>query len=312
MAEITLLQFDNDGDPVYFDTEYTAVGRTGKGISAPLIVETTELGRGYLKDTREVDDSDDLEIAINYLGRLLGIRMADEYRVFEHDMRIGLLSLDVACGDYNFTDMRTVSGVAWRRYSEDGISRPKWMLRWVELTRQRAYPELEDNVEFICSCDQDCLDALLLPLRIVLTLCSDGMLYSQFEEAYLSMLLFDYIIGQTDRTLDNYGLIHDTNFTFYTLAPLFDNATLSKPYLADGLCSINGMILEREHVLQALIDLKPRRVLSLITKMRNNLNNGFDRFISVITAICENPIQKDRLKSNVVKAYDRLCSLIIS
>ena len=309
MDKIRLNKYTDDGVPVSFDTDLIVIGRAGKGISAPLIVETTGFGRGYLKDTREVDDSDDLEIAINYLGRLLGICMADEYRVLDHGMGVGLLSLDVANGEDIFTDMRKVSAAAWYSYSDTRRPMPEWALRWVETAKHRAYPQLEDNAEIRCTCDRDCHDALLLPLRIVLSLCSDDELYRRFEEEYLAMLVFDYIIGQTDRTLDNYGLIHSADFTSYSLAPLFDNATLAKPYLVDGLCSVNGMILERERILRTLMELKPCKVLPIISGMRKNLGSKLDSFCAVTKDICGDVCQRNRLITNVTNAYDCFCGL---
>lgn len=222
----------------------------GKGISRPRHAALSGGRAGYFKNTDQIDRSDDLEIVINYLGRLLGVEMAEEYRVFGPDgAPIGLFSRDAAANGGRFVEARSLVQSLRERLRPEQLAHEAWIAQWIALSRRPAFPDLPDNYEYRGETPQDCLSALLLPLRVLKALGYAPE--ERFLQAYLRMICFDLCIGQTDRTLDNFGILAYDDGSC-ALAPLFDNATLEKPYLPSNLYSLCGVVLDRALVAETV------------------------------------------------------------
>ena len=111
-----MANISQDGGAFLEPVSLKVLGRTKDGISRPRIVRLLDGRKGFWKDSSPFDESDDAEIVIQYLGRRMGIEMAQEYRIFDKELiKDGLLSLDAARkpGEH-FIEMRTLQSRAGR------------------------------------------------------------------------------------------------------------------------------------------------------------------------------------------------------
>lgn len=232
-----------------------SVGRTDRGLSCPEIVVDDSGRRGFRKDTRAMDDSDDAEIVVNLWGRLIGLPMAEEYRVFDRDLRKdSLLSMDVASPGWAFRELRRIREDVEETVRTGRIAAEPWMDQWRRVCLTRAFPEIAGNVENVCESEEDYRIAIEIPLYIMDCVFPDcGEARQRFRRQYFQMILFDLFIGQTDRTMHNYGLLTRAGGDSFRLAPLFDNATLSKPYLPENIYSLNGAAADKKRLLGVLL-----------------------------------------------------------
>ncbi len=236
-------------------TSLRTVGAAGQGISRPAIVVTNDGLRGFRKDSRAIDDSDDTEIVLNLWGRYVGVPMAQEFRVFDRELnRDSLLSLDVAPPGWRFCEMRRIRESIEERVKAGELSMSDWMIQWRNICLTRAFPDVEGNVENVCESEADYRITIEIPIRMAecyFAGCPED--YEPFRRDYFRMVMFDLFIGQTDRTLHNYGILIRGESEAFRLAPLFDNATLAKPYLPDNIYALNGAAADRTKLLNMLL-----------------------------------------------------------
>lgn len=232
-----------------------SVGQADRGISRPEIVVTDQGLRGFRKDSRTMDGSDDPEIVVNLWGRCLGLPMAQEYRVFDRNLqKDSLLSMDVAAPGWTFREMRRIREAVEEQVRTGWLAAADWMMRWRQVCLTRAFPEIEGNVENICGSEEDYRITIEVPLLMAACVfpdCADDL--ETFRRDYFRMIMFDLFIGQTDRTLHNYGVLIRGDKEAFRLAPLFDNATLTKPYLPENIYTLNGAAADRARLLKILI-----------------------------------------------------------
>ena len=258
-----LAQIQNDGEIAIRLENFQPIGTAKNGISKPQIVRLNDGRVGFRKNSSAFDDSDDAEIVINYLGRCLGVSMAEEYRVFDRDMKKdSLLSIGVVQGqDETFFEMFEILIRIGDAVKEGKLPLLPWMNTWAQIIQNLAYPGV--GSEYACRSVEDCRLAIELPLHLMALFSPDNACLAQFRTQYFRMILFDLFIGQKDRTPRNYGIILDTS-GIYRLAPLFDNANLTKPYMPDNIFSLNFVALDRQQLLQTLLQDHAEEILPLI------------------------------------------------
>ncbi len=97
------------------------------------------------------------------------------------------------------------------------------------------------------------------------------------EKSYVTMVLFDILVGQADRTPSNYGVIINNGQRTMRLSPLFDNATLAKPYITNEMMSLNGVLLSRKIMAEVVFSVFGESAVecckSIIGKRKNILND---------------------------------------
>lgn len=263
-----LLSYDIRGKVRIQNTVLKEMRVSRKGITAPGIVMAGER-RGYRKDSTMYDEGDDLEMVINSLGNYLGIPMAEEYRVLNPDFTANsLLSMDT--GETSggvFCDMMEIAAKAADLVKEEKRSFEQWMRDWGIAIQRRAYPDVENSFEYLCEDRQTYLLGIELPLHVLE--CMKGMLVFDPEELYrryFEMILFDLLTGHKDRSMENYGLIikKEKNCHF---APLFDNATMVKPYFRKEIYALNSLIMDRETLFDILTSDYAKYTLPFIEKI---------------------------------------------
>lgn len=279
------------------------IGQSSTGITRPKIVLINDKTKGFMKDSSNVDDSDDLEMITNYLGNLFGLPMAKEYRVFDKELKKeALLSISVTQKETEkFVEFFDVMMKAVERVKNGEVPMQEWMNDWIKLNSQLAYPDVPESHEFYCTDDKDVDVAIQLPLYVLET-ChpSEKKELDEFTKNYFSMLIFDIFIGQTDRNMTNYGVIYNGNT--YSFAPLFDNSTLAKPYLPDKLYSLNKVLIDREELLTRLVSNYSEYVIDLIHTITNLYDENKSKIFEMIDMWIDNH-NKELIKRNIETAY---------
>lgn len=250
-----ILSVTDNGDMVCAPATVTVLKDVGAGITHPQIIELNgEIG--FQKDSRSVDDSDDLEMIINYLGRLLGVKMAQTYRCFAPDgTAYSLISISVAQpGESIFITMREALSIVAQKVRCGELRMPEWADAYEKLLNNKAYPDVPDAFESRAISPEDIRLAIDVGLYVIAVIAGEDSRAVQTMKAdYLNMILLDAITGQVDRTMENYGLVCNNKTKRYSFAPLFDNATLVKPYTQPGECMVNGIICDRSQLIRILL-----------------------------------------------------------
>lgn len=298
-----LAQILNNGETAVRPEDFRPVGTAKNGISKPQIVRLKDGRVGFRKNSSAFDDSDDAEIVINYLGRCLGVSMAEEYRVFDRDMKKdSLLSIGVVQRqDETFFEMFEMLIRIGDAVKEGKLPFQPWMNTWSQIIQSRAYPGV--GSEYACRSAEDLRLAIELPLHLMALFSSDAVCLAQFRAQYFRMILFDLFIGQKDRTPRNYGIILDASGG-YRLAPLFDNANLTKPYMPDNIFSLNFVALDRQQLLQTLLHDHAEEILPLIREQLALYEAHGDTFESLAKLWIEN-YNRDLLCRNMKEDIQR-------
>ena len=142
--------------------------------------------------------------------------------------------------------------------------------------------ELSENTWDIKAINNsDYYDSIRFALEVA-NLYSDkhGIKMVEFQYAYIKMLMFDILVGQADRTPSNYGLLIDNNLFTASLAPLFDNSTLTKPYIKTDEIVLNHVVLKKEKLAQAIYETYPKEFFNIkkqILEKRDELRTSVER-----------------------------------
>ena len=298
--EYYLVSIHLDGTTTIRTEILKEIGQSDIGLTRPKIVEMGGR-RGFRKDSSLYDDGDDLECLLNALGRKLGIPMAEEYRIYNHAKeKDSLLSMDVSeNGSFTFREMNKIWKEAVSRFLEKQDSYQPWMGDWDRITKRKAFPDIEDSNEFLCETDADCETAIMLPIYIL------AYLYNQNEAAlecfrknYFQMLVFDLLTGQTDRTMDNYGILVSEGTEEYRFAPLFDNANLVKPNLPKHIYTLNYVAMDRMRILRVLMENHSGYMKPLMERLEQELEPMLPQVFETIHSWITDE-NRDRIISNI-------------
>lgn len=250
-----LLSISDNGDLLYTQSEINIIDRVKEGITKPLLVKVNDK-LAFQKDSGDIDDSDDLEMVVNYLGRIIGVKMAETFRCLNSTgVAHSLISMDVAQSDeVEFVSMFEIRDRVVSDIKNGKIERQSWMDQYIKLMQTKAYPKIAEAFESLADKESDVKLAIDVGVYIIDTLTNVSVeSKKQMKKDYLKMIFLDALICQVDRTMNNYGLLYNRRSKVYSFAPLFDNATLIKPYSAPEQCLVNGVVCKRSDVLKYLL-----------------------------------------------------------
>lgn len=265
-----------------FTSSILILGKAEEGWSCPDIVEiqyNNTILTGFLKYTINQGDKNVIETILNRIGKELNISMADTVGVFSDDSYshlIAIISIAVAAKpNEKFVCFREMRDQLFWDYKSGAIPVSDWLNRWM-LIRERKNFLPSDIWEVDAICPQDYFDCIMFAFEIL-------KLYSEkneikvdgFEQDYVKMMLFDVLIGQADRSPSNYGIIIEANTNTARLAPLFDNSTLTKPYIQNNVISFNHLLLERYQVAKVVFE----AFRDLSDEFRKILNNKLETIL---------------------------------
>lgn len=276
------------------------IDRSATGITRPLIV-TVNGKRGFLKDSSLYDDGDDLEFLINAIGRYLEIPMAEEYRVLNRNLeKDSFLSMDVTAGaGETFYDMSIIRQMTADRVLNNNELFQQWMIDWGEIIQHPAFPDVEDAFEYLCESESAYDMAINFPIYL-LEYCfsKNKKALELFRKRYFEMLMFDIFVGQVDRTTENYGILIDQTWKEYSMAPLFDCATMVKPYLPDNIYVINELAADRETLFRILVTRYHQYIIPTVEKINQRIPMVFPKIMELAEDWIENE-NSDRLIANI-------------
>ena len=267
-----------------FVSEIFVVGKAPEGWSSPDIVEfqynSTKL-TGFLKATEQQGENNAIEIILNRVGKELDVSMADTVGVFSDDSYsdlIAIISISVTTkSSERFVCFREMRDQLFFDYQAGMIPPSDWLRRWISI-RERKHNLPADMWEIDAICPQDYADCVMFPVEIM-KLYSEkhGLELVNFERDCVKMMLFDVLIGQADRSPSNYGITIDASTNSAHFAPLFDNSTLTKPYIQNNVISFNHLLLDRQQA--AKVEFETFRTFS--NEFRDNLNKNFETTLEI-------------------------------
>lgn len=270
-----------------FASEIVVVGKAPEGWSSPDIVEIQydmTVLTGFLKDTEQQGEKNAIEIILNRVGKELDVSMADTVGVFSDDSYshlIAIISITVASKPKTrFVCFREMRDQLFLDYKTGAIPSSDWVNRWISI-RERKKLLPADMWEVDAICPQDYFDCIMFSFEI-LKLFSEkhGIEPDGFERDCVRMMLFDILVGQADRSPSNYGIIVDASTCTARFAPLFDSATLTKPYIQNNMISFNHLLLDRRLAAKIVFSM----FNALAETFRGILNEKHDAILKVLNS----------------------------
>ena len=239
-----------DGDTT-FVSEFTKIGKSLEGINSPDKVTFRYKNRdyiGYLKSDDSEFNNNSLEFVLYQISKLLHIELAKNIRVYSDSSYVhptAIVSVNVADGaNKKLVSFREMRDELFVDLQNGLIPNSKWIKNWVKIRARK----IKDSVwEIPALQDSEYVDCLQFPFEIARLWCNKhGLKLEELSHSLAQMVCFDILIGQTDRSPSNYGLLVDHITRSAKLAPLFDNATITKPYISLSQNSFNQLILQRK------------------------------------------------------------------
>lgn len=251
-------------------------GKAIEGVSCPDIVSLEFDGRkktGFHKKYANHFNDNDLEYVLTQIGKSLGVPMANVLRIYEDKNCMtpyALISLSVAQpGTERFVSFREMRDSLYLDLQAGTIPITPWIDAWMRIRKRKGsnHPGIWE-IDAICDSEYD--DCLHFPFEIAKLWChKNKYTLLDFSEFVMKMVVFDLLIGQADRSPSNYGLLVDQQRKTAQLAPLFDNATLTKPYMRDDQNSFNQMLLKRTQLADAAYRKWGISFVNMATKIRD-------------------------------------------
>lgn len=276
-----------------FTALVSVIGKAERGITSPDYVLFTHNGitqKGFQKKDKNEINENDLECVLSHIANILSVPTAEVVRTYEDSqLRIphSIISISVAQRDdqqfLTFSDMQ--DELFWD-LSSGAIAMTPWIQKWISICNRRKQNP-EGIWELYATSYEDCEATFQFPLEIASLWAEKHKIkLIDIENAIITMVLFDILIGQTDRGQGNYGLLVDWNTKTAKLAPLFDNATLKKPGLDEWLNGFNRLLVERDLFAKCAYNLWKDRfitiaksfleqeghILTLLSNQDNNLS----------------------------------------
>jgi hypothetical protein len=247
---------------------------TTVGHNKPTLVQfsTNEHREGYFKDSSKTSKSffDKIEYIICQIGKMLEIKMAETYKVYNTDGFCGIISESVF--DKEQEHMYMTSQLI------DLIKEPSDQFkRYIESYREI----LQGNVvEFkrndgsvwkipVIESEEDIKTVLEAFPRAIVELGQGEEQQAEIISDYYKMIMLDLITNNIDRNNNNYGIIIDQNGNV-RFTPLFDNSTIHIPGQPNNGRRINGAMIDRDKLLIVLLKNHYKEIKSITEKCCDN------------------------------------------
>lgn len=239
-----------DGEDV-FGSELLRIGKATEGINLPDIVSfdyKNQSSIGYMKYDENLFNNNSLEFVLHQILKEIQIDSAKTLRVYNDiscKKPIAIISIDVTDGtESKFINFREMRDELFFDLKNKIIPETKWIKDWIAIRNRRTNKDLW---ELRTQMHADYVNCIKFSFEIARLWCDKyGLCLEGFSESISKMLAFDILIGQSDRSPSNYGLLVDNVNHRAKMAPLFDNATITKPYIDLYQNSFNQLLLDRE------------------------------------------------------------------
>lgn len=215
--------------------------------------------KGYQKHTQV----DDIEIAINQIGSLLGFDVVEEYRIYDSSKQKHSIVIKDLVNDDEFYDLDNLKKRFFKLINNGKYKKDKW----VDLLSNITVANNREEYKMV-------IDYGLNLLKSLPSITEDD--YKNIEKKYFDMLIFDSIISQSERNFKDYGIICDKDTKRYSFAPLFDNVFPSILKNND-IIVLNGIVCNRYELIECLFynyyDKIEERVSGVLNRKDKYLNN---------------------------------------
>ena len=206
---------------------------------------------------------DDIEIAICQIGRLLGFDVVEEYRLYNERKEKDSIIMRDLIADNEFYDVENLQKRFTKLIASGKLKKEKWF----ETAEQLTVANTKEDYKLI-------IDYGINILKSLPSILEED--FQKIEEKYFDMLLFDSLIGQSERNLKDYGIICDKVTKRYSFASLFDNVFPSILKNNDVI-SVNGITCNRYELTECLFynyyDKISKRVDDLLQNKEKYLKN---------------------------------------
>ena len=210
---------------------------------------------------------DDIEIAICQIGRLLGFDVVEEYRLYNERKEKDSIIMRDLIADNEFYDVENLQ----KRFAKLIASGKLKKEKWFETSEQLTVANTKEDYKLI-------IDYGINILKSLPSILEED--FQKIEEKYFDMLLFDSLIGQSERNLKDYGIICDKVTKRYSFASLFDNVFPSILKNNDVI-SINGITCNRYELAECLF----YNYYDKISKRVDDLLQNKDKYLKNIDII---------------------------
>lgn len=263
-----------EGDDI-FESELLRIGKATEGINLPDIVSFDYKNKssiGYMKYDENSFNNNSLEFVLHQILKEIQIDSAKTLRVYNDiscKKPVAILSIDVTDGtEYKFINFREMRDELFFDLKNKIIPETNWIKDWIAIRKRRTSKDLW---ELQAQMHADYVNCIKFPFEIARLWCDKHNLYlKQFSESISKILAFDILIGQADRSPSNYGLLVDNVNRCAKMAPLFDNATITKPYIDLYQNSFNQLLLEREKLALVADDVLGKNFRIAVSMMLDN------------------------------------------
>ena len=210
--------------------------------------------KGYQKHTQV----DDIEIAINQIGSLLGFEVVEEYRVYDSNKQKHSIVIKDLVNDDEFYDLDNLKKRFFKLVSNGKYKKEKW----VDISSKISVANNREDYRMV-------IDYGLNLLKSLPSITEDD--YQKIEQKYFEMLIFDSIISQSERNFKDYGILCDKETKKYSFSPLFDNVFTSILKNNDVII-FNGVVCNRYELIECLFYDYYDKIKDKVTDLLENKN----------------------------------------
>ena len=259
--------YDEKSNIVLQGVNIEKIGDTSSGINQIEKVSINNQYKAYRK-IEKVDVADnDLEIAICQIGSLLGVSSAEEYTVYDANKeKDSIISRSVAVDDYEEYYDFTSLEFKVVKFIKEGKIKSDFLRKYGDFEFHNSKGEYKEII-----------NKSIEILKSLPTISQEDI--KTITKDYLNMIIFGYITNQVNRNLNNYGLICNKKTRKYYFAPLFENCIISMPNLKEKQCNFNGVICDRNKLIDSLFDDfydKVKNKVEFIVNNKQKLINNID------------------------------------
>lgn len=204
--------------------------------------------KGYQKHTQV----DDIEIAVSQIGNLLGFDVNEEYRLYDASKNKHSIVIRDLVNNSEFYDIENLNKRFLKLINNGKYKKEKW----VDVVSNITVANSMDDYKLV-------IEHGLNLLKSLPSIIEED--YKKIEDKYFDMILFDCIIGQSERNFNDYGILCDKETKKYSFATLFDNVYPSILKNNDVIV-FNGVTCNRYELIECLF-------LNFYDKIKNRIDD---------------------------------------
>ena len=238
------------------DVQIEELGKSGTGYNSPTIVKVNGI-IGYKKRSINCKTFDSFEYLISILGKLLNIKVAETY-CFDDG---SIFSKSVTNEGEEFITIEDISkiiSITDEEFAEKQLF-DKNLESIVHNSQNHYIAKTNEEIEFVIN----------IFIRMIIKLNIENI--DEIIRDYIRMCFFDCLTGNKDRVSGNFGLIK--NGDKFSFAPLFDSSTIAIPNIDDNLVQINNYYIDRNSLLDYIINKYPNYVEDILNVDTESIRN---------------------------------------